>query len=309
MEIKFEKIINIIFFLLTIIILFNYIRQWNKNMKNITNINKINELNYEKFINNQQENNQQENNKQENNNKIKLGYANELETNEYQHLDEEIQKKTDGTKFLSGMTIQENLDFKEFQNNIKLLETSNLTGIELFNEKNRIYQEYLKKQKKIGNEQYLETVNVDPLNDPIKLTDRFPRRREELMDEQLKRHYYKLNKDWEKMGGDVDLFLQKYGWLNEMGKSSTIPINFNLKTSTEDILEYKKENSGRMPQDIITDYNPIIMGSQRLTSEDVTRLINDFYLKPMTELEYNKYLDKILNKDNTKKYYELIGIE
>jgi hypothetical protein len=331
MEIK--NIINTLFYILTFVITFNYIQKWNTNMKIISNNETINNTNnnINETFNNTKSKLEQLKQKtgyikkgdymcDSNIDGTQVGYANELETNEYQHMDNEVQLRTNGYKYEQSMTPEEKNAYTDFMKTIKTLEETykgedNKT--ELLYHKNKAYREYMNTRKQYT-KSYLQSPNIDPKNEPIELTDRFPRRREELMDEQRRRHYHKLNTDWKEMGEDEELFLEKYDWLNKMGKPLKLPPSFNLLTDNDDILEYRKAASGRMPQDILTDYNPIIMGSQRLTRETVSRNYkldengntpDEYFLNPYTEEEYNKYLDEISNKDYTKKYYEVLGMD
>lgn len=341
---EISNIINTIFYILTFIITFNYIQKWNSNMKASSNKetfnNKNNNIN--RNINNPKTyiketfNNPKSQLKElkeksgyiqkgeymcdSNIDGSQVGYANELETNEYQHIDKEVQQRTDGYKYDKLITPEEQQKYTEFIKTIKKLEDTYKgpdSKTELLYYKNKAYREYMNSREQYA-KSYLQTPNVDSKNDPIKRTDQFPRRREELMDEQRKRYYHKLNTDWKEIGENEELFLEKYDWLNKMGKPLKLPPSFNLTTDNDDILEYRKAASGRMPQDILTDYNPMIMGSQRLTREDVSRgskisedsnASDEYFLKPYTEEEYNKYLDKISNEDYTKKYYELLGLD
>lgn len=348
---KINNIINTIFYILTIIIVFNYISKWNSNIKDIKNIkdskdSKINKS--ETFINNGTSiiTRKMEKFDTSKNKNYVIGFANELETNEYQHINEEIKKNTDGYNYdQNNYSPEEKKAYNEFIKTIKNLEEKykdDVNKTELLYLKNKAYNTYLNSKENYAIS-YLQTPNIDPLEDPIKLTDRFPRRRKELMNEQKHRHYHKLNTDWKNIGNNEELFLKKYDWLNKMGKPLKLPPSFDLLTDNEEILKYRKLASGRIPQDILTDYNPMIMGSQRLTRENVSRdfklfdnndgniddsnnkdgnnkdgniydgnnknLTNYFFLKAYTEDEYNKYLDKINEKDNTKKYYEILGLE
>jgi hypothetical protein len=260
-----------------------------------------------------------------------VGYANELETNEYQYLNEKINSNLNGINIKKNMSDAEKEVYQTFIKKIKALEETykgDENKTKLLYYKNKAYREYMNTREQYA-KSYLQSTNVNPKDDTIKLTDQFPRRREELMDEQRKRHYYKLNTDWNNMGKNKDVFLEKYDWLNKMGKPLKLPDDFGLLTDNDEILEYRKQTSGRMPQDILTDYNPMIMGSQRLMHENVSRGLkkpddatdddvdannnsavpDEYFLKPYTEEEYNKYLDEISEKDYTKKYYEILGLE
>jgi len=367
MDSKIINIINFIFYLLIIIILFNYIKNWNKNIKKLTiqsenikskNINNLDSV--DSFTNidkiNYNKNTYLDLDIKEYEDITNLGFANELETNEYLHLDEDIQKETDGTNYKLNMNQDEKNKYHNFIQNIKKIE-SKYTGLQLINEKNKLYMdyltlinkdnnnflqkimilenkytgeeltneinkariEYLKNPKNKSNYNYLETPNVNilnnPLNDPIKLTDKFPRRREELQQEQKYRHYHKLNTDYKKLKNDK-LFLQKYDWINKMGKPLPLPDNFNLNTSNDDILQYRQLNGNRTVQDILTDYNPMIMGCPRLTSECVSVIrseeingIESIFDLTFTSEDYNNYLDEIKKKEFTKNYYKILGID
>jgi hypothetical protein len=337
MEIK--QIINVILYILCFIILFNYIRNWNKNMKYIMNLknNKTTHNNLDTFnninnnldtfnnINNNLDtfnniNNNLDNIKQNSGYEVvgdylcdskidisKLGYANETETNEYQHLDEEIQKQTNGYNYKTKFTQEDEKKYLEFKKKIKDLENK-YSGVELFYYKNKAFREYLNTQEHYTKE-YLELPNVDPKNDPIKLTNTYPRYRKDKMEFQKRFFYKQMNDDYSKMNYDDKLFLDKYGWLNKMGQPLLLPDDFNLKTTNDEILEYRKLNSGRLPQHILTDYNPYIKGCNRLTKECVTRIHDKFNLQSYTREDYDKYINNITNKEYTNKYYEILGMK
>ena len=319
---EINNIINTIFYILTFVITFNYIQKWNTNIKVISKKETFNNTNSQLEELKQKTGYITKTNYMCDSNvdSSQVGYANELETNEYQHMDKEVQQRTNGYKYEQSMTPEEKQSYDEFIKTVNELEETYKgedSKTELLYYKNKAYQEYMNTQKKYA-KSYLQSPNVDAKNDPIKRTDQYPRRREGLMDEQRKRHYHKLNTYWKEIGEDEELFLEKYDWLNKMGKPLKLPPSFDLTTDNDDILEYRKAASGRMPQDILTDYNPMIMGSQRLTRETVSRSnkldedgnsTDEYFLKPYTEEAYNKYLDKISNTDYTKKYYEILGMD
>jgi hypothetical protein len=322
------KFINAFFYILTFIILFYYIIHWNKIMSLSSEISThYNYTSNEKFNDNANANASSSNNAsvssnyklvnnkymcQENIKSESIGYGNENETIMYMPLDEDIKDKLNPFNYNNDYSIEDKENYNKMIKNIKDLELkygenkTNSSKLELLYKKNLEYRNFINNLSN-KNRTYPNLPNVDPDNDPIKLTDKHPINRTLLSDEYKKRHYHELNNYYDYVNKNDKLFLKKYNWLNEMGKPLPLPDNFNIRTTNNDILEHRK-NKSRLPQDILTDYNPLT-NCKRLTSECLD-MIN--YCHPMTITDrekYEEYLDYIKSQGYVDKYYELIGMD
>lgn len=329
------KIIDIVFYISTVAVLFYYIVQWNKTNKSINKLNTNqptvnNDIadNFEDTDNSKNTNNGNNNItrslldriKENDNYKLtdgkymcntdyiqsdKLGYANETETNEYGHLDTTIAETLNSFNYENTYTDEDKDKLADFKKGLQELETQ-YEGLELIYMKNNAYRNFMNSISSKP-KTYLQLPNVDPKNDPIHLTDVYPKNRKLLTQELTNRHINTINNYYKEVDNNDTRLLQKYGWLNEMGNTTANIATFNLTTGNNDIIEYNKQ-FGRLPQDILTDYNPIT-DCKRLTRECVTRLEPNYPLKPMDRQDYEKYLDKIKEDGYVDKYYEVLGMD
>lgn len=336
------KIIDIVFYIATFIVLIYYIVQWNKTNKSLnksmdtlqTTVNnnitdKFNDTDNSKNADNG--NNTSNNNsnvtrsllnriKENDNYKLtdgkymcntdyiqpdKLGYANETESNEYGHLDTTIAETLNSFNYVTSYTDEDKDKLADFKKGLQELDTQ-YEGLELIYMKNNAYRNFMNSISSKP-KTYLQLPNVDPKNDPIHLTDVYPKNRKLLTQELTNRHINTINQYYKEVNNNDAMLLQKYGWLNEMGNTTANIAAFNLTTDNNDIIGYNKQ-FGRLPQDILTDYNPIT-DCKRLTRECVTRLEPNYPLKPMDRQDYEKYLDKIKEDGYVDKYYEVLGMD
>jgi hypothetical protein len=235
----------------------------------------------------------------------KLGYANETETNDYMHLDTTIAETLNSFNYENTYTDEDKGKLSDFKKYLQELETQ-YEGLELIYMKNNAYSNFMNSISSKPNT-YLQLPNVDPKNDPIHLTDVYPKNRKLLTQELTNRHINTINNYYKDVNNNDTRLLQKYGWLNEMGNTTANIATFNLTTDNNDIINYNKQ-FGRLPQDILTDYNPIT-NCKRLTRECVTRIAPNYPLKPMDRQDYEKYLDKIKEDGYVDKYYEVLGMD
>lgn len=306
---KLLKLIDVIFYSLTFIVLFYYIVNWNKTIKSTRNKN----VNKEYFndlpsIKHDKSYNIDNTGKYMCNTNIKpetLGYANETETNEYKHLDTTISQKLNPYEYEQDYTEEDKELIKDFKKEILNLDKT-YSGLELVYKKNKAFSDFI---NNLSNKPrtYLQSPNVNPKEDPINLKEQYPRNRKELQNEFDTRFKDMLNTYFKSINSNNDMYLEKYGWINEMGKQLPLPNDFSLETDNDDILEYRKQYS-RLPQEVLTDYNPIT-NCKRLTRECVSRLEPNFPMKPRDRKDYEKYLDEIKENAYVDKYYEVLGMD
>lgn len=305
---RFFKLIDVILYLLTFIILFYYIVNWNKTIKDTRNKTNNKEYFYDiPSIDNINSYYIDKSGKYMCDTNIKtetLGYANETETNEYKHLDPNISQKLNPYEYAQDYTEEDKELLKELKKELINFENK-YSGLELVYMKNKAYSAFMNKLKNKPRT-YLQSPNVNPKDDPINLKDQYPRNRKKLQTEFDTRFKDMLNTYFKSINNNNDLYLEKYGWINNMGKPLPLPNYFYLNTNNDDILEYRKQYS-RLPQEVLTDYNPLI-NCKRLTRECVSRIHPNFPMKPRDRVDYEKYLDEIKDNAYVDKYYDVLGM-